>query len=50
MGTALVLVAAAIVLAILGLVLKALKWMLIIAIVLFLVGLFRGFTARRTNH
>lgn len=47
MGTALFLIVAAIVLGILALIVKALKWALIIAVVLFAVGLFRGFVARR---
>jgi len=45
------LVAAAIVLGlilfVLGLAVKALKWLIIIAVVVWLVGLFRGYQARR---
>ena len=49
MALALTLIVAAIVLGIVGLVVKALKWALIIAVIVFLVGLFRGFMARRTT-
>ena len=47
MGAALLLILLAIALGVVGLVVKALKWALIIAVIVFLVGLFRGFVALR---
>ena len=37
------------ILLILGLVLKALKWLIIIAVVVWIVGIIRGFMARRSS-
>jgi hypothetical protein len=45
----LLLVAAGLILLILGLVVKALKWLIIIAIVVWVVGAVRGWLARRSS-
>lgn len=46
MGLALGLILLAILFAVLGIVLKAVKWLIIVAVVLFLFGLVKGFLAR----
>ena len=49
MGLVLLLIVLAIVFALVGLIFTALKWLLIIAAVLFVVGLVRGAGARRSG-
>ncbi len=50
MGLVLLIVVAGIILLILGLALKALKWLIIIAVVLWVVAAVRGFMARRSSR
>jgi hypothetical protein len=48
-GLVLLFILAGIIVLVLGLVLKALKWLIIIAVVLWLVAAARGFIARRSS-
>jgi hypothetical protein len=50
MGLVLAAIAVGLVLLILGLVVKALKWLIIIAVVVWLAGLVRAFLARRNTR
>ena len=49
MGLVLLFIVAGIIVLVLALVLKALKWLIIIAVVLWLVAAVRGFIARRSS-
>lgn len=50
MPLVLLLIVAGIIVLVLGLAIKALKWLIIIAVVLWLVAAVRGFLARRSSH
>lgn len=49
MGLVLTLIVIALVLGVIGLVVRALKWLLILALALLAAGLIRGYAARKTD-